>query len=154
MKSRSNDRPATCRRHHRRQGFTLIELMIAVAIVGILAAIAYPSYLEQVRKSRRADAQAALLELTQFMERAYTNCNRYDMTPPACTAAIALPFTEAPKDGTAKFYDLSFASGPTQTSYTFQAAPKNDQSGDRCGSMRIDNLGVKTVTGSATDCWR
>ena len=53
-------------------GFTLIELMIVVAIIAIIAAVAFPSYQEHVRKTRRADAQTALLELSQFMERHYT----------------------------------------------------------------------------------
>src|SRR5690606_38472416 len=81
-------------------GFTLIEVMIVVAIIGILAAIAYPSYQDHVRKSRRADAQTALLELAQFMERHYTTNGRY-LT--SANAAPALPFSEAPKDGTTKF---------------------------------------------------
>jgi prepilin-type N-terminal cleavage/methylation domain-containing protein len=90
-------------------GFTLIELMIVVVVIGILAAIAYPSYQEHVRKARRADAQTALLELAQFMERHYTANGKY-LT--SANAAPTLPFSEAPKDGTGKYYDLSFASAP------------------------------------------
>ncbi len=62
----------------RRCGFTLIELMIAMVIVAIIVAIAYPSYVEQVRKSRRAEAKAVLLEDAQFMERTYTTTGQYD----------------------------------------------------------------------------
>ena len=62
------------------RGFTLMELMIVVAIIGILAGIAYPTYQDSVRKSRRADAEAVLLELAQWMERFYTENNRYDQT--------------------------------------------------------------------------
>jgi len=76
------------------QGFTLIELMIAVAIVGILAAIAYPSYIEHVRKTRRADAKAVVLELSQWMERFYTENSRYDKT--RAGVDVALPFTQSP----------------------------------------------------------
>lgn len=129
-------------------GFTLIELMIVVAIVGILAAVAYPSYQEHVRKARRADAQTALLELGQFMERYYTANGTY--------VGAALPFDEAPKDGATKFYDLSFSAGPTATTYTLQAAVKGAMAGDACGSLRIANTGAKTKTGSAdiSLCWR
>jgi type IV pilus assembly protein PilE len=58
-------------------GFTLIELMIAVAVVGILASIAYPSYIDHVRKSRRADAQGALMGLSNAMERFFTQNSTY-----------------------------------------------------------------------------
>ena len=62
---------------NRQQAFTLIELMIAVAIVGVLAAVAYPTYQNSVQKSRRADAQAALVELAGFMEQKFTEYNTY-----------------------------------------------------------------------------
>mgnify|MGYP001944455157 CR=1 FL=1 len=135
------------------KGFTLIELMIVVAIVGILAAFAYPSYTEHVRKARRADAQAALLELAQFMERYYTANGRY---VDATGVAPTLPFTEAPKDGGTKFYDLGFSGTPTASTYVLQATPKNGMSGDPCGNLRLSNAGVKTRTGSerADLCWR
>ena len=60
------------------RGFTLMELMVVVAIVGILGAVAYPSYIDSTRKARRADAQADLIELSGFMERFFTENNRYD----------------------------------------------------------------------------
>jgi type IV pilus assembly protein PilE len=135
------------------RGFTLIELMIAVAVVGILAAIAYPSYQEHVRKARRADAQSALLELAQFMERHYTANGRY-LT--AAGVAPNLPFAEAPKDGSSKYYDLSFSATPTASSYTLRAVPKGGMTGDACGTMTLSNTGAKgQATGaSLAECWR
>ena len=138
------------------KGYTRVELMVTMASVGILSAIAYPMFMEQVRKTRRADAQSALLELSQYMERNYTNCNSYDkMTPPACATDITLPFDESPVDGADKYYDLSL-SDVDETTYTIQASPKGGtmQASDRCGDMSITNTGEKTVSTAAVDCWR
>ncbi len=137
-------------------GFTLIEVMIAVAIVGILSAIAYPSYQQHVRSSRRADAQAALSELAQFMERRFTETNSY-------AAAGPLPFTQSPKDGTA-VYNLTLLPAPALTANTFilRAAPiaGGPQVGD--GNMQLAETGAKSWDrnndgdfGDAMEnCWR
>jgi len=131
----------------RRAGFTLVELMIAVAIVAILAAIAYPSYQEQIRKANRADAQADLLNLAQFMERYYTQNNRYTTTV-AATAYPDLPFTESPSDGGHKKYDLTVI-GPggagtfNVNEYILAAAPKAGTNQANDGTLRLDNAGRK-----------
>ncbi|WP_299197720.1 type IV pilin protein [uncultured Amphritea sp.] len=126
------------------RGFTLIELMIVVAIVGIISAIAYPSYREQVAQSRRVDAQGSLLSLAQSLERHYTENGSY-------TGAV-LPYTLSPKDGADKFYLLSVPAS-TATSYTLQAAPINGMVGDRCGNMTLTHTGQKTDQDAADDCW-
>jgi type IV pilus assembly protein PilE len=133
-------------------GFTLIEAMIVVAILAIVAAIAYPSYQEHVRKARRTDAQASLFELAQFMERYYTTNGRYIQSN---GNAPALPFTESPKEGTTKYYDLSFSGTPTSAAYTLQAAPKGAMQNDQCGALTLSNTGVKGQSnGNASTCWR
>lgn len=137
------------------RGFSLIELMIAVVVIGILAAIAIPTYREHVASARRADAQALLLELAQFMERYYTANGRYvdaDGDPPA------LPFTEAPKEQGPKAYDLVL-SAVAANSYTLSAVRKDIMSGDRCGTLRLTSTGVKSIAGEAAgvtvdQCWR
>lgn len=143
-------------------GFTLIELMIVVAIIAILAAIAYPAYQDSVRKSKRADAKAAVLELAQWMERNYTLTNRYnravgdttDQTAAQMTAK--LPFNQSPRDST-KAYDLSVSAVATN-SFTISAAPTGGQTSDACKTLTLTSTGAKGVSSgatlTATECWR
>ncbi len=137
----------------RSKGFTLIELMIVIVVIGILAAIAFPSYQDYVRRAKRADAQSALLELAQFMERHYTANGTY-LTPD--DKAPVLPFTVAPKDGTNSNYDLSFVGKPTASGYTLQAVPRGSMAGDACGTLTLNNMGAKGQAVGATlaACWR
>ncbi|WP_281419292.1 type IV pilin protein [Marinobacterium ramblicola] len=136
---------------NRSSGFSLIELMITVAVIGILAAIAYPSYLEYVREARRSDARVNLLELSQFMERYHTSNGMYLNTS---NAAPTLPYNESPKDGSTKYYDLSFSS-INANSYTLKAEPKagSAMAGDRCGTLTYSFAGVKGASGDVDDCW-
>jgi type IV pilus assembly protein PilE len=141
------------------KGFTLIELLIVIVVIAILAAIAYPSYQESVRKSRRADAQGVMMELAQWMERYYTENNRYSLNADG-TGDPPFPgiLAESPKEGDNKYYGIqlnALAAG----SYTIVAAPKNAQSGDKCGSFTLTSTGVQDITGQDTgvvkeDCWR
>lgn len=131
----------------RTTGFTLIELMITVAIVGILAAIAYPSYQNQVLKTRRATAKGCLLELAQFMERFYTPTMSY--------AGATLPTTACRTD-LASFYTFGYNGAVTATTYSIQAAPQGAQAGDTlCGTLGINQVGTRTESGTGTvaDCW-
>jgi type IV pilus assembly protein PilE len=164
-------------RKYKQKGFTLIELLIAVAIIGVLARIAYPSYVESMTKSRRADAKSALLELSVFMERYYTAKSCYnipDATSLTCVAgnaAPALPFNVAPKSAynpnnsnVKANYNLTVIATPT--SFTLTATPRKSDGTDYalsdanypdklCGSITLDNQGVKgeNGTGTVADCW-
>lgn len=130
-------------------GFTLIELMITVAIVGILAAIAYPSYLDQVRQSRRADAQSALLQAANRQERFYTTQYTYannlgDLGMPAETENDA--------------YTLNVDSGDGD-GFQISANAQGDQVNDDCGKLTINERGEKTANDQGTNeaisqqCW-
>jgi type IV pilus assembly protein PilE len=128
-------------------GFTLIELMITVAVVAILAAVAIPSYQDHVRKSRRAQAKADLVELAQILERNHTVQNTY--------VGATLPFTQSPRQGTAQ-YTLSLIGTTSASAFSLQAAPVDGgpQATDKCGTLTLDQAGRKTPTDSTVaGCW-
>jgi type IV pilus assembly protein PilE len=126
-------------RSTRGNGFTLIELMIVVAVIGILAAIAYPSYQNYVLRGHRADAQAELMALSQAMERCYTIRNRYDPTP-ACVTVLP----------TSNRYIFSITI-PSSTQYEISATAQGAQVADTaCTPLTITQTGLTGPAG----CWR
>jgi type IV pilus assembly protein PilE len=130
------------------KGFTLIELMIVAAIVAILAAIALPSYQEHIRKTRRAQGKADMMELTQRLERTYTTDRAYTAATTICDQTLNSPST-----GTT-YYQL--ATECDATTFTVTATPQGTQTSDRCGTLSINQLGTKTPTtgtDGATICW-
>ena len=151
------------------QGFTLIELMIVVAVIGILASIAYPSYREYVAKSRRAEAKTVLLSAQQWMERFYTENFRYDQNSAgtAVTDASQFParFSQSPTEGSAVYTIAVVIPANTRDAYWVTATPKSGtaMAQDRCGTYKLDHLGRKDLTNysgfasksAAIDaCWR
>jgi type IV pilus assembly protein PilE len=136
---------------HKQRGVTLMELLVVVAIIGIIAAIAIPSYRAYVVRANRADAKTALLQTAQNLERCYTNSSPYAYDGATCTAAVVLPFNVV--SGT---YQITGVRG--QNVYVLTATPLGAQLTDdlQCASFRLTSAGVQTVSGTspAAECWR
>ena len=133
---------------HKQRGFTLIELMIVVAIIGILATIAYPSYLAFVEKSRRGDAIASLADIRIAQEKWRANNTTY-------AASSALPgFDSSSKDG---YYSMNILITASTAAYEFKATatPTGAQSSDTtCGTFAINANGIDgTGSYASNDCW-
>ncbi|PMQ04332.1 Fimbrial protein [Dyella sp. AD56] len=142
----------------RHAGFTLIEVMIVMAIIAILAAVAFPSYLKHVTKANRVAAEGCLSQLSSYMERYNATYLRYDKTGSDKSATdVALPSLDcSSSQQTGRFYKYAFDSTPTQTTYKINAAPQDAQKtrDGMCGTLSLDQAGNRTTsTGQTSDCW-
>lgn len=139
----------------KQRGFTLIELMVVVAIVGIITAIAYPSYMESVMKSRRGAAKSCLSEYAHFMERFYTTNLAYDKDQ--ANANLVVPTLACTTEGRLNQYYTFAVTNLTRNTFTATATPTGVQltSDTKCGTLSLTHDGQRkvSVTGNAAICW-
>jgi type IV pilus assembly protein PilE len=131
--------------HSHSKGFTLIEMLIALACVALLASFAWPSYQSLVLRSQRAQARAALLQAAHWFERAASANGSYPLTADVPASVLQV-------DG--QRYKMTATS--TAQSYTLSATPLGTQAADACGTLTLNHLGVRSVLGAsqtAAQCW-
>lgn len=157
-------------KHHRLpsavRGFTLIELMIVVAVIGILAAIAFPNYNAYIQRSHRAEAKNFLQAIAQRMEQNYSLSGSYNATQDGVAVAAAFitatGMSQVPlAGGGSPRYNISFVAGqPTAATFTLQAVPVGAQAGDTCGTLLLNQQNLKGANNVLNnrapltiDCW-
>jgi len=140
-------------RCHRALGFTLIELMVALAILAIVVAVAIPSYTNFVINSNRSEAKVILNSTAQALERCYTRYSDY--SDPNCPASDSANF---PIESEGDWYQMDFSDQTIGTdTYTLTAVPQGSQAtrDTECKNFELTHTGARNVTGSASvdDCW-
>lgn len=143
----------------RPRGFTLVEIMVTLAVAAIIAGIAYPSFSALMTKARRSEGRAALLQAMQQQERHYTNANSYAAFSRAMPAGFKWHSGETPQQSA---YELAATACEDQTLATcvrIEARPAteavNGAAADpACGILGLDSNGVRSATGDAAACWK
>jgi len=130
-------------------GFSLIELLVTIAIIGILSAIAIPSYTAYIQRANRSDARTQLLEAATFLQRSFGQNNQYPNALPG-------PYQQSPASGAAK-YTIALTNPGGPTTYLLTATPTGSMTNDECGNFTLRQDGVRDVVNTsgrtATDCW-
>lgn len=133
----------------KQKGFTLIELVVTVLIVGILGSIAYSSYSKSVLKGNRTDAKTSLLQVMQTEERYFSEQNTYT------TNLTALGLSASPLTTSNGYYQVSAAASASglTSGITLTATPLGNQTKDVCGSFILNSLGQKSTSSNTSGCW-
>jgi type IV pilus assembly protein PilE len=138
-------------------GFSLIELLLVLVIMGIVSALALPSYNRHVQRGHRAEAAGALMESQHFMERYYSAYGRYNGSAEAPGKQPELPLRlQGIPVGSDLRYQLSLGAA-TANSYELKAEPVGSMVHDKCGTLTLNQTGLKGLAGSelsVADCWR
>ena len=142
------------------KGFTLIEVLIVLVIIGILTAIAIPAYRQYVVRAARHQAEATMLNLSQMEERYYSNNYNYYAVTAVAPAPEPNGWSNFSGDGmSVRKYDIAvYVPNPNNNtnpaSYLIQASPSNGFDDPDCGILTLDNMGLKgNAQGSVATCW-
>jgi len=145
--------------HTRMRGFTLMELLITVTIIGLLSAIALPQYQQHVARSRRVAAGSTLLDAAQFMQKLMdSNNGTYQVAGAVPALPTALQTAPQNTTGNDVVYNIAVAT-PTPNTFVLTASPRagGPMASDACGNLTLDQRGRKGITGSGKtvqDCWK
>ncbi len=143
------------KQHH---GFTLIEVMIVVAIIGIISAIALPTYREQVRRGQRAELRTQMFAAAQYMNRFYAANDSFSATRNGTAVSIPATLTVSPPSGDSLYQlDTTNSVLDQATTFTLVYEPINGMAGDACGSYTLTNTGLRGNSGNTkavAECWK
>lgn len=132
----------------RASGFTLVELMITVAVIAILASLAMPSYTDYMRRGRRADAQSFMQDVVARQQHFLLDRRAYATAVGAGGLGMTIP------SNVSSYYAVVLATDNTTAppSFALTATPQGGQASEKCGTLTIDQRGLKTASG-AGNCW-
>lgn len=144
----------------KQKGITLIELMIVIAVIGILSAIAYPAYDNYVKRTKRVTAEGDLYAFRNSMQRYFAENNSYSGATTAAAGVAGAPIatlfpSQSPIDGNNAAYNLIVTVPAGGASFTLQATPIGGQVSDICGNLTLSSTNIRGVSASTVaNCWR